>query len=197
MIVKLMLFRIFNVICMVIVSLIVYKISITNARSTFNCHVSYSDVYSQTIICSIQGVQVRQWISILWVAGYAFLALLLAVGTFADLSGMKELANKRGVLELFKIVVPELNTANAHQLTDLKLITLLASKNSEQILVKYIFQRLETARTFHQRTGVEKHYNATMVRALDLIEHDLKAPEFGEEINNILKSVPDQAAHYT
>lgn len=211
MVVRLFAFKFFNALGIILVSLIVYKISISPevSKSTFICNVdwaeddyeaisthnnanpnnfhdSYDSSAQQKVVCSISGVQVRQWISILWVSGYTFLIMLLIIGTWADLRAMKFMADRRDVLELFALIFPDVQLGtggrSSRGLTDLKLLTVLVSNNSQQKLVRYLFNRLETAKTF----GTSK---PLLTQVLDLFEHDLKEPEFGKDMAQVVKSL--------
>ena len=147
----LFLYRLLNAVSLIGTAWIVYLIGVKNDESTFTCHCKWFDGEGgvEPVLCSVQGVIVRVWISWLWIIGYGFLLVSLIIGTFTDLMAMKNIYNSHNVLDLFKLIwTDEFLYSKVNTADDLKFIMLLASKNlNENKFIKLAFVLQRTTET--------------------------------------------------
>lgn len=131
---KLIIFRLLTLIALIGTIVLVYLTSIQKERSLFTCDVSFHDgeAGNESMVCSVQGVRIRLWLSWLWILGDGLLALLVIVGTLSDFRAMAQVHEKQRLMDMFKIIWPnkflDANTAHGGA-DDLKYLTLLASMN--------------------------------------------------------------------
>lgn len=109
-----------------------FKLRIHSKPVFFTCHCKWFEGVGgiEPVLCSVQGVIVRVWISWLWIVGYGFLLVALVIGTVTDLMSMKNIYHSHNVLDLFKLIwTDEFLYSKVKTADDLKFIMLLASKN--------------------------------------------------------------------